>query len=94
MASTPSANNLPGVDMEKYTVVESLGHSVCAQILEQPDVASVLHQTQQYRIAHFAYHRVSNPSDPSESGLLLQTATVKPKQDILSVRKISETHLK
>ncbi len=93
MASTPGASSLPGVDNEKCAVGEALGHSVCAQILEQPDVTSVLHQIQQCRVTHFACHGVSNPSDPSESGLLLQTATAEPRQDILSVRKISQTHL-
>ncbi len=93
MASTPGANNLPGVDLEKCAEVEALGHSAYTQILEQPDVASVLHQIQQCRIAHFAYHGVLDPSYPSESGLLLQTATAEPRQDILSVRKVSRTHL-
>jgi hypothetical protein len=42
MASTPGANSLPGVKREMSVVVEALGHSVSAEILEQPDVASVM----------------------------------------------------
>jgi CHAT domain-containing protein len=93
MANTPDANGLPGVEKEKTAVVRALGNSVSVEVLEQPNVASVLHQIQQCTIAHFACHGVSNSSDPSESGLLLQTSATEPRQDILSVRKISQTHL-
>ena len=67
MSSTPGADNLPGVEKEKSAVVEALGRSVSAEILEQTDVVSVMHRIQQYRIAHFACHGVSNPSYPSVS---------------------------
>ncbi|KFZ22972.1 hypothetical protein V502_02551 [Pseudogymnoascus sp. VKM F-4520 (FW-2644)] len=83
------------VQYHKSEVVSLMGH-VSAETLEQPEVARVMHQMQQCSIVHFACHGVSHAVDPSESGLLLQTAgtaTAKPRQDILSVRKVSQAHL-
>ena len=52
-------------------------------------------QLQGCNIAHFACHRVSDLLDPSRSGLILRTknAIEESRQDILSVRKISQAHL-
>ena len=44
MASTPGTSSLPGVDNKKCAVGEALGYSVYIQILEQPDVTSILYQ--------------------------------------------------
>ncbi|QKX53215.1 uncharacterized protein TRUGW13939_00291 [Talaromyces rugulosus] len=93
MPTTPAASKLSKVGEETAAVIKALEGSVSVEVLEQPDVASVLHQIQECTIAHFACHGVSNPIDPSESGLLLQKSTTEPIQDILSIRKVSQTHL-
>ncbi|KAB8215350.1 CHAT domain-containing protein [Aspergillus novoparasiticus] len=54
------------------------------------DTATVMQQMYKYNVAHFACHGISNPTNPSQSGLLLQTVSDKPMQDILTVRKMCE----
>jgi len=96
MPKTPGACDIPGASIERFEVMAALGNSVSMEILDQPDVTSVVYQIRQCSIAHFACHGVSNPVDPSESGLLLQTTrtvTREPRQDILSVREVSQAHL-
>ena len=96
MPKTPSASNLPGTRAERSEVIAAMGPSVSIQTLEYPDVASAMTQLQECNIAHFACHGVSDPVDPSRSGLILQTArtsTQEPRQDILSVREVSQAHL-
>jgi hypothetical protein len=90
MAHTPGASDLPGVKAEASTIVEVLGASVHVEILDQPDAVSVLRQIRQCNIAHFACHGISDSMDPSQSGLLLQTAAAEPRQDILNVIKLCE----
>jgi tetratricopeptide (TPR) repeat protein len=92
MASTPGARDLPGVKAETLSVVGALGTSVHVEILDQPDAASVMRQIHQCNIAHLACHGISDSTDPSQSGLVLQSATAKPRQDILTLRKVCENH--
>ncbi|KAJ5804819.1 hypothetical protein N7474_010706 [Penicillium riverlandense] len=92
MANTPGADDLPGVKAERSTVVRALGNSVQVELLDQPDSASVMRQIRECNIAHFACHGTSDSDDPSQSGLLLQTATANPRQDILSVLKLCENY--
>ena len=96
MPKTPSASDLPGTRAERSEVIAAMGPSVSIQTLEYPDAASAMTQLQECNIAHFACHGVSDPVDPSRSGLILQTArisTQEPRQDILSVREVSQAHL-
>jgi len=96
MPKTPSASDLPGTRAERSEVIAAMGPSVSIQTLEYPDVASAMTQLQECNIAHFACHGVSDPVDPSRSGLILQTArtsTQELRQDILSVREVSQAHL-
>ncbi|KAJ5970776.1 uncharacterized protein N7479_000694 [Penicillium vulpinum] len=73
MGNTPGADDLPGAVSEKSTVLKTLGSSVQAKILDQPDSVSVIRQIPECNIAHFACHGVSDWMYPSQSGLLLQT---------------------
>ncbi|KAJ5414516.1 hypothetical protein N7509_001143 [Penicillium cosmopolitanum] len=92
MATTPGANNLPGVKAEKFAVLEALSDSIQLDVLDQPDSASVIRRIRGCNIAHFACHGISDPIDPSQSGLILQTATANPMQDVLSVLRLCENH--
>ena len=96
MPETPHANDLPGTREERSEVIAAMGPSVSVECLEYPDVATAMVQLQGCNIAHFACHGVSDLVDPSRSGLILQTArtaTEEPRQDILSVREVSQAHL-
>ena len=96
MPQTPSAEALPGARAEGFEVMASIGSSASVETLELPDVAAAVARLQQCHIAHFACHGLSNPNDPSESGLILQTActgTEEPRQDILNVRTACQAYL-
>ncbi|KAF2465628.1 uncharacterized protein BDR25DRAFT_239619, partial [Lindgomyces ingoldianus] len=96
MPKTPCADDLPGTRDERSEVIAAMGPSASVQSLEYPDVTSAMGQLQRCNIAHFACHGVSDLVDPSRSGLILQTArttTEEPRQDILSVRDVSQAHL-
>ncbi|KAF2185927.1 TPR-like protein [Zopfia rhizophila CBS 207.26] len=88
MPKTPSAGDLPGTTAESSEVIAAMGLSLSKGLpMEHPNVASTLVQLQKCNIAHFACHGVSDPDDPSRSGLILQTVgtdTEEPRQDILS----------
>jgi len=93
MPETPSAEPLQGARAERSEIMAAVGPSISVETLEYPDVASVMARLQQCDIVHFACHGVSNTVDPSESGLILQTATEEPRQDILNVRIACQTYL-
>ena len=96
MPETPCASPLEGTTKEMDKIKPAMGPSMSIKTLEQPDVGSTMAQLQQCNIAHFACHGVSDPLDPSKSGLILQTAstaTEEPQQDILTVREVSQAHL-
>lgn len=90
MASTPGANDLPGVERERSAIKGILGAATNMEVLEHPDSAGVICGIRDCQIAHFACHGILNALDPSQSGLLLQTPAPNPRQDILSVLKLCE----
>jgi CHAT domain-containing protein len=92
MPETSRADSLKGTRREKAEVIEALELFVSVESLEHPDAASTIAQLQKCNVAHFACHGVSYPSDPSQSGLILQKAssgTEELQQDILSVQAVS-----
>jgi tetratricopeptide (TPR) repeat protein len=96
MPTTPRADSLKGTKKEKAEVTKALEPFVSVESLENPDAASTIAQLQECNVAHFACHGISDPSDPSKSGLILQKAgsgTEELQQDILSVQAVSHTYL-
>lgn len=95
MPQTPNAEALPGARAEGSEVMATIGSSASVETLELPDVAAAMARLQQCHIAHFACNGLSNPYDPSESGLILQTACTgtEPRQDILNVRTACQAYL-
>lgn len=96
MPETLHANPLPATRLEEAEVKTVMGPFVSIKTLEHPDVGSTMAQLQECNVAHFACHGVSDPLDPSRSGLILQTtknAVEEPQQAILSVQKLFQAHL-
>jgi CHAT domain-containing protein len=96
MPETPGASPLPGTSLEKTEVIAAMGPSVSIVSLVCPDVRGTMAQLQECTVAHFACHGVSDPTDPSKSGLVLQTAreaTEDSTQDMLSVQNVCQAHL-
>jgi tetratricopeptide (TPR) repeat protein len=93
--TTPGADSLEGTEKEKAEVTDALVPTVAVESLEHPDAASTLAQLQTCDIAHFACHGITDLTDPSKSGLILQkadTETGELQQDILSVQAVSRAH--
>lgn len=90
MATTPGADDLDGVLAEIVAVTDTIGNYVHAECLSQPDADTVKRRLADCHIAHFACHGVSEPRDPSQSGLLLQTIGDSPEQDRLTVGSLYE----
>ena len=98
MPETPHANSLPGSRLEEDEVKAAMKPwpSISIETLEHPDVESTMAKLQGCNVAHIACHGLSDLLDPSKSGLILRTtknAIEESRQDILSVRKISQAHL-
>jgi hypothetical protein len=94
MPKTPDANPLPGTKSKEAEVKAAMGPSASVKTLEHPDVKSAMAQLRECNVAHFACDDgVSDLLDPSKNGLILQTAgnaTEKSRQDIASVREVSQ----
>jgi CHAT domain-containing protein len=72
MPTTVGQRSLPGVDKERNAIQLSC-RGVCeVKELRLPTAKSVLEELDQSRIAHFACHGLSDPTNPYDSHLLLQ----------------------
>jgi tetratricopeptide (TPR) repeat protein len=87
---------LKGVPREEENILKIVPSHVSTFVSTTPDATSVLSQLENCRMAHFACHGMSNPTDPSSSGLVLQRLALDgtPEQDHLSVSRISQLRLK
>jgi tetratricopeptide (TPR) repeat protein len=103
MPTTPKGGNdrerfrpLKGVPREEENILQIVSSYVSTIVSTTPDATSVLSQLENCRMAHFACHGMSNPTDPSSSGLVLQRCALDgtPEQDHLSVSRISHLRLK
>lgn len=92
MTETPGLTSLPGVAQEKREVLKWLTVSLRQRSIDQPNAHKVLESFKGCTIAHFACHGYTDHADPSNSGLVFQTFTKPPKQDVLTVHKISEVN--
>jgi CHAT domain-containing protein len=92
MTETPDLVSLPGVTEEKHEVLEAVSGFLATEELDQPNAGKVIESLKGCTIAHFACHGYTDHSDPSNSGLVFQTCTNPPKQEVLTVHKISEVN--
>jgi hypothetical protein len=72
MPTTVGQRSLPGVDKERNAIQSSCRGVYGVKELRLPTAESVLEELDQSRIAHFACHGLSDPTNPYESHLLLQ----------------------
>jgi tetratricopeptide (TPR) repeat protein len=103
MPTTPKGANdkedlraLTGVPKEGEKILKIISSHVSTIVCTTPDATSVLSQLETCRMAHFACHGMTNPTDPSSSGFVLQRLASDGtlEQDHLSVSRISHLRLK
>jgi hypothetical protein len=103
MPETPQGANdktrfkqLEGVPAEEKKIAEIVIPHLSAATRIGPNTKDVLEQLKTCRMAHFACHGVSDPQDPSSSGLVLQRVATDGtlEQDFLSVYHLSHLQLR
>jgi tetratricopeptide (TPR) repeat protein len=103
MPMTPKGANdrrrfraLRGIAKEEAMISNLVSPHLSTIVLTTPDVASVVSQLENCQMAHFACHGISDPTDPSKSGLVLQrfASDGTLEQDHLSVYRISQLRLR
>ncbi|KAF9783588.1 hypothetical protein IL306_009168 [Fusarium sp. DS 682] len=89
--------NLPGVEEEMREILILTHSHMRATVHTHPSADQVLEVLKTCRIAHFACHGISDYSDPSNSGLILQRSTGPDEtlvQDRLTVQRVSDLRLR
>lgn len=77
MPTTPKGPNdketldLGGVSNEKEAVINAVAARITPIVRMTLEVNVILGDLEECRIAHFACHSMSHPTDPSSSGLVL-----------------------
>jgi CHAT domain-containing protein len=90
MPTTPGQRSLDGVDREKLIVDEACKDVYSCEVLKCPTAQRVLEDMARSDIIHFACHGASDPTNPSDSHLLLQRIGVSgPVVDRLTVSSIT-----
>jgi CHAT domain-containing protein len=90
-------NNLPRVEEEMREILILTRSHMRTIAYTNPSADQVLEVLKTCRIAHFACHRASDYSDPSNSGLILQKSTRPDEalvQDRLTVQQGSDLRLR
>ncbi|RBA11796.1 hypothetical protein FPRO05_14233 [Fusarium proliferatum] len=89
--------NLPGVEQEMREILPMTHSHMHATVHAHPSADQVLEDLKTCRIAHFTCHGISDYSDPSNSGLILQRSTEPDEtlvQDRLTVQRVSDLQLR
>jgi CHAT domain-containing protein len=88
--------NLGGVLKESDAVDRIVSPHVRTAVCPGPSADYILSQLENCQIAHFACHGVSDPKDPSNSGLVLQRVATDGslEQDHLSIHRLSHLWLR
>ncbi|KAH7119364.1 CHAT domain-containing protein [Dactylonectria estremocensis] len=89
--------DLPRAIEDTGELLNSARSHISTTVLTHPSADQVLEVLKTCRIAHFACHGVSDRSDPSNSGLILQTSAGPGEaleQDRLTVQRVSELRLR
>ncbi|TKA21868.1 hypothetical protein B0A50_08740 [Salinomyces thailandicus] len=103
MPETPRGANdkagfskLKGILVEGEKIAEIVSPYVSLVVRTRPNANEVLAQLENCQISHFACHGMSNPTDPSSSGLVLQRLARDGtfEQDHLSVYRIAQLRLR
>lgn len=90
MPRTPGQTDLLGARQESQAIIKSAAEFLSIEELEQPTAEEVLRKLSDHSgIVHFACHGYSDPSDPSQSHLLLQ----KQSEEGVVVDKLSVASL-
>ena len=85
MSKTPGQRPLPGVDDEEKVIENVCKNAYSVEPLPHPTAEDVLRKLPVSEVVHFACHASSNPTDPSNSHILLQ----KPGETGLTVDRLS-----